>query len=463
MLYHPLLTRFFLSLLCFSMIAGCKKTGSTATGTADGGPPAITAVGIPISSPVTKTIGAAGGTITSGDGRIDLIIPAGALPADVDIAIQPITNQCPGGVGIAYDLQPDGTKFLQPATLVFHYSDDDINGTDPYFLDFPYQDSTHEWVANDEKDVDTIAKTISYDINHFTPYGPSASLMILVVDQVLSEKQTTEVKVNQVLVSSKKVAGFPDLRTLPITKLVPSDDVHNWKISGTGNGIISPSSGNPSDYAAPDQIATERQAYISATIGNNVTTPTTKNRKGAITELGVRHISASVTLVPKTTSFSVKLEENWTQTSHVYADHYHDGATFQVDVDIIADEVTIPQSKIVNQPPTVTNPSGSGGDIEATWVPDDNGLINIQGLLSGTITLDRYSKRIVFLALDNTGSVIPKWTISEHGVTAPIGGGPWPDLESLTFYFKDGVQTIDPGKGTLLEGRTIFTVTQLHH
>lgn len=62
--------------------------------------------------PVEKVIGAAGGTITTSDGRMKLDIPAGALDADVTISITPQ----PDG---SYRLEPAGLQFSVPATATF--------------------------------------------------------------------------------------------------------------------------------------------------------------------------------------------------------------------------------------------------------------------------------------------------------------------------------------------------------
>src|SRR5882724_2188023 len=103
-------------------LTGNNSTGNNTIGNDGDTSAAITAVGTPIGSPVTKTIGTAGGTIISADGRAELNIPAGALSSDLAISIQPITNECPNGIGIAYDFLPNGTKFLIPATFTFHYT-----------------------------------------------------------------------------------------------------------------------------------------------------------------------------------------------------------------------------------------------------------------------------------------------------------------------------------------------------
>src|SRR5258708_4084626 len=167
-----LLSFLLLTLVC---LHSCKKTDPNSIlnnlpgGIPPGIPdmPAITPEGIALDTPVTKNIGVAGGSITSADGKIQLTIPAGALLTSTDISIQPISNGCPGGIGLAYDLLPNGTKFEKPATLIFHYTDEDLGGTDPYFLFMAYRDSVDEWLADIVYPAcEPLAKTVTSGFQH---------------------------------------------------------------------------------------------------------------------------------------------------------------------------------------------------------------------------------------------------------------------------------------------------------
>src|SRR3989442_690804 len=73
--------------------------------------PAVTAVGVPIGLSDSLPIGTSGGTIASPDGRLEILIPANALSSITSIGIQLITNNTPGGAGIAYRLTPAGQLF----------------------------------------------------------------------------------------------------------------------------------------------------------------------------------------------------------------------------------------------------------------------------------------------------------------------------------------------------------------
>ena len=116
---------FFIALFSITILFSCskKEDDTPAPVTPQGNTALVTAVGSPIGTPSTASIGASGGTIQSTDGRLTVIIPAGALSSNVQISVQPISNQAPLSFGNAYRLQPEGTTFAIPATLVFHYTD----------------------------------------------------------------------------------------------------------------------------------------------------------------------------------------------------------------------------------------------------------------------------------------------------------------------------------------------------
>ena len=81
---------------------------------------AKTDVGTPTGPATMKSIGPAGGSISSPDGRITVNVPPNDVPGDVQFSIQPITNQAQGGLGNAYRLEPNGQKFTTPVPASAH-------------------------------------------------------------------------------------------------------------------------------------------------------------------------------------------------------------------------------------------------------------------------------------------------------------------------------------------------------
>ena len=72
--------------------------------------------------PVTVQIGPGGGTVATADGGISLVFPAGALASGTDVTIRPVANTAPGGVGLAYTIEPAGLAIAQPVQLTLGVS-----------------------------------------------------------------------------------------------------------------------------------------------------------------------------------------------------------------------------------------------------------------------------------------------------------------------------------------------------
>ncbi|MEW5916496.1 MAG: Ig-like domain-containing protein, partial [Gemmatimonadota bacterium] len=81
--------------------------------------------------PVGSAIGPAGGNVVSSDGKVELAIPAGALPALTDVVIEPVAAAIFGGdpnyiAGTGYLLKPDGLQLQTRARLRIHYDPTNI-------------------------------------------------------------------------------------------------------------------------------------------------------------------------------------------------------------------------------------------------------------------------------------------------------------------------------------------------
>lgn len=76
-----------------------------------------TEVGKPIGTKVSKLVGGTGAQISSDDGVLTVIIPAGALATPTEISIQSIENKAPNALGNAYRLLPIGIQFQKNIQL----------------------------------------------------------------------------------------------------------------------------------------------------------------------------------------------------------------------------------------------------------------------------------------------------------------------------------------------------------
>jgi hypothetical protein len=416
--------------LCYPLLAililsyGCKKTNTGGTNSGSG-QVAITAKGTPVGTPVTKTIGAAGGTIISSDSMVELDIPAGALSGDVPVTIQPLTNEAPGGIGLSYDFLPNGTVFSTPARLKFRYIDDSLPGTLPELLWIVYQDSANAWQTDlESQDFDTVAKIVSIDINHFSARAMVPELYIFQskIGMIANEEATLTVVVSGV--NNNKPAG----EMLTYTKL-PDAAVHGWQIesptpalgsiSGKGASVI---------YHSPGSINERTVVFILADVGPLVVW--NKHQKTAFTE---QDIPVQLLLKPTEFKYSVSL---WYQddgitdyTGQLYIDH----ASF--DMTITLKKGTPPDdeeyasasiSNIQNHPPTVTPssetyPLPDGTSVTITWIPDDVGLTNIQSVLIQNVPFDDIDSG-VSLFFQHANAINPGFNLksSANNVTTTV-------------------------------------------
>ena len=153
-----------------------------------------TAVGTPKGSPVAKTIGPEGGTISSADGRIILDVPAKAVAKVTNFSIQSLTNMAPGGLGDAYRLEPNGQTFSTPVKLTFKFSDQDINGSAPEVLLVSYQDNAGAWQSLKDPVIDNQNQTYTVTTQHFTDYALRHGIHIEPPHQTVRYGQSTNLK-----------------------------------------------------------------------------------------------------------------------------------------------------------------------------------------------------------------------------------------------------------------------------
>lgn len=130
--------------------------------------PTLTAIGKPAGEKTSQKMTKDGGKIISTDGKIELIIPQDALSSKTEISIQPVENTLTGK-GIAYRLEPSGITFQKPIQIIFHYTSKE-DATLPELRSIAWQDDKGQWSALDSCVVDSIARTVTGNISHFSTW-----------------------------------------------------------------------------------------------------------------------------------------------------------------------------------------------------------------------------------------------------------------------------------------------------
>ncbi len=122
--------------------------------------------------PVEKTIGAAGGTISSDNNALTLTIAQGTLTQETAVKIEPIQETVPNGVGSVFRVTPDGQTFAKPVTLTLKYDDAALaqSKTLPEFLRIATRKSGGNWETLSNIKLDKTNKTLSVETAHFSDW-----------------------------------------------------------------------------------------------------------------------------------------------------------------------------------------------------------------------------------------------------------------------------------------------------
>lgn len=422
----------FCVITAIAVLHACKKTAAT-TDPLPNQPPATTAIGIPIGSATSKSIGTTGGSISSPDGRVELIFPAGALNASTNISIQPVSNTCPGGTGLSYHLMPDGTRFNKPVNFIYHYTAAEMNGRLPYLLYIAYQDSLMHWKADYKKrNVDTVAKTATLGITHFSIWsiGDRLRLFCTPTSESLYENETREIRA--VLVDPSQPSD-DDLPPLPTETALPANRLSNWKVNGhSGNstdGTITPN-GNTATYKAPANIPQKRTVQISVEAKYDIVVYNNGNVVSSVNQL---ILFMNLNLIPALYEFTVVTDYKDGGVAGFIGQVYEDRASFDLTIQKTKDASGIPTmvvlaSNFKNYPPTVTpvtqtypTPSGT---FTWNWVADAIGETNITD-----VKMNSFGDSTVNLEFLHTGTLSPgnTWQSTNPNMSgsipsAPLGG-----------------------------------------
>lgn len=224
----------FIFLVCSITVAAQLKNSS---GTAS--EPVMTEIGKLSGAKSEKMIGKEGGNIFSADGKVELKIPAGALAKNTVVSIQPIVNMAPNGKDKAYRLEPSGIKFQQPVQLSFHYTTEKGNEDAPFLKGIAMQGENHQWYYLKKTVLDTLAKTISGNIDHFSDWSTFESLQIQPASSRLKVNKTLELGVHHI--GPSQGSDDLELSALDDGLLVPLHkekymSIEKWTVNGITNG-----------------------------------------------------------------------------------------------------------------------------------------------------------------------------------------------------------------------------------
>ncbi len=250
--------------------------------------PAITEIGKPDGAKSEMKIGKDGGSFTSSDGKIKLTIPEGAVSKKTTFSIQPVTNLMPNGNGKAYRLEPSGIDFQKPVELVFHYDPEESEDSAQLLMGIAMQDDKGQWYGLEEFTLDTVTKTISGNINHFSVWATFDNLKLQFVRPIKRIKvkkkewmiisgidhRTAEQREQELIDYPESVKRYPEKYFSGLSLLSNWKQPKNliWRVNGIikGNaefgtleyGRVSASKSD-CDYTAPANVPVNNPVTIS--------------------------------------------------------------------------------------------------------------------------------------------------------------------------------------------------------
>ncbi len=94
---------------------------------------------------------------------------------------------------------PEGIEFIEPVTLILKYTDEEIEGSKEEDLFITTRGKNNELLISLLSDVDTIANTITTEINHFSKWGMCTRLKVKLVpeEKTLNKGQTVDMEVQR--------------------------------------------------------------------------------------------------------------------------------------------------------------------------------------------------------------------------------------------------------------------------
>lgn len=215
---------------------------------------------------IKKTIDANGGELASADGRVQVIIPAGALSTAKVISIQPISNQLPDGIGQAYRILPHGDQFSKPVSIVFHYKAEDTLNTLAQFLDVACQDEKGSWQALSNTTVNRAQRTLTVTTTHFSDWGYFKSLTLTPAEKIVNTEEEVALKVTTrfpYVDPDDQPKGEATTPVYTAPRELRPDEIKGWTYQGEG---ILVSRGAQAFYTAPKKVPAANPEAIVANI-----------------------------------------------------------------------------------------------------------------------------------------------------------------------------------------------------
>lgn len=234
--------------------------------------PLVRPAGISKGTAVTKTIGPAGGSLQSADGKISIEIPQGALASSTIVGIEPISNTNIAGIGAAFRLTPHGQVFSKPVHIKYSWSSyaDSIGLSQTLGLAYQMDDGVWKFVGADS--FDSQAKTVSFKTTHFSDWSlmnrislsPYKAELETGQKQVIKAMIFTEADWDNLFVPLVNDPNGPYSEPgYPVGNpaALPLKFIKSWELTGPGD--LNKSTVQTVEYKAPSSVNGTAEARVA--------------------------------------------------------------------------------------------------------------------------------------------------------------------------------------------------------
>jgi hypothetical protein len=382
----------------------------------------ITAQGVPYGNIASATLGKQGGSIVSDDGNLELIFPQGALEKNTTITIQAQSSTMPASIGTSYKMEPSGTVFKQPVKVVMHYNDNELKEISKEILSLALQSSNAQWSSVKDVSFDTINKTISGFINHFSS--------LVVYQKAMLQPKSKTIKVNNKF--RFYVTEFITVEDIDFAEIWEIDmriafyDVGYfdtkepplWSVNGRKGGdaligTISQTNDGFSDYTAPAKVPDNNPVTVSV-------------------EMQMAYEKRPVKIVLAST---VHIVEDAYRFTFIGVSNNMGGVFKMLDsssCDVVIEGNKVRLINIVNHKPWSDWPRSTKGGCRLEYPSADayKGLVEISGMTQGMVVKPKTEKGTTTItasllpAMGNTPEIIEICKERRHSPSMPLPAQP---------------------------------------
>lgn len=271
-----------LSFLALTLFSSCGPSTTSTT-------PLVTSAGVPVEAAVTTSIDGTGGTLSSRDGRLTMVIAAGTVATATTFSIQPISSPAPNALGVSYRLEPHDVTFALPVTLKLLAPEAGISRTSVDGLGPASRAADGRWAWASDVTREGVTKTLTFTTTHFSDWSLLEGLQLRPMTATVQEGSQldlevvycTETKQGGVMTGWVNTCGRDESSTWPAVEWSVNGQVGGSSSLGTVRGDLA--SLWKGTFTAPSMRPTPSTVTVSAALEGTSTKP----RMSVLAELSI--------------------------------------------------------------------------------------------------------------------------------------------------------------------------------